>query len=319
MSETNNKPSLSEAAGGASDGLNDFIREMDQSPVVEEASTTDEDAAGSEGGSEGGGESEGDGTGTGEEAGGEGGEGGESDEGGEGGEGKSEAEGDKPPELSLDANYLVNLLKWCADNGVKLPATFTAPEGDKAPETQVDSRNAVDEEPLEPFELTPDETDALCINEDAAKRLAPMFDRLQERMFNKFQKTVAKMVGRAQSELFGPLYVAQRYYDEHPEAESELGLVVNHAITLVKARHPEYTSRQIMADVKVMVDPIIAKVRKVSKQIDAADRGKSSGSRAPSMRPSAPSTPKPQTPTEAAVAAVFGGTKTDPALQKLGY
>jgi hypothetical protein len=230
---------------------------------------------------------------------------------------EGEGEADAPPTMTIPAERYNALLGLLAKAGIQLPQDG---EGDAPPETQVDTRNAIPGEEVnpEPFDLTEEEMSALCIDEDSAKALSPMFDRVAQRAVKSMENRVAAMTLKAMSESFSRLHVAQQFYDEHPHLE-QFGEIVNQTIAMVKAQHPEYRPRQIMGDVKTLLGNLVPKADEMAKQLDAANRGKATGTRSASAQ-ARPSAPRAQSPTEAAILGLSGsGRATDPELKKLGY
>jgi hypothetical protein len=224
---------------------------------------------------------------------------------------------DAPPTMTIPADRYNALLGLLAKAGIQLP---TDGEGDAPPETQVDTRNAIPGEEVnpEPFTLTEEEMSALCIDADSAQALAPMFDRVAQRAVKTMENRVAAMTLKAMSESFSRLHVAQQFYDEHPHLE-QFGEIVNQTIAMVKAQHPEYRPRQIMSDVKALLGSLTPKGDDISKQLDAANRGTATGARSASAQ-ARPSAPRAQSPTEAAILGLSGsGRAIDPELKKLGY
>lgn len=241
-------------------------------------------------------------------------------EGAEGDAAGGEAESAAGPMVNIPAAEYNRILEAMARAGVTLDGAAAVPDGDGAPAAQVDSRNAIEgEAALEAFSLTDAEKSALCVDDEGAAALTPLFDRISQRAVKAFEQRAAATTLKALSEGFGKFYVAQKFYDENPGLE-QYGEIVNRTIGTVRAQHPEYTSRQIMADVGGLLQTLVPKGEEIAKQLNAAERGTASGIRVPgNMAGGAPSA-RPQSQTETAILGLGGsGRATDPNLAKFGY
>lgn len=234
------------------------------------------------------------------------------------GDEKPEPEKDAKQNVSIPADEYNRLLGLLAKHGID-PAAVAATDGETPPEPAVDQRNAIPgEAEIAPFEMTPEEIDALCLTDETAKILEPMFSRIAKTAAQTMERRVADITMRALSEGFGRRHVAERFYDDHPEYE-QYGEIVNRTIATVRAQHPEYSARQIMGDTANILSALIPKAEAASKQLDAAKRGNPTGSRTPGVRNPAPDKRR-VSPTEAAITGLSQvGAGTDPQLRKLGF